>query len=44
MLFVIYTERTDTPHIISFRLADTEERRLYDGYRDLYEGWFRINP
>jgi uncharacterized DUF497 family protein len=45
ILFVVYTERDDTPHIISLCLADPEEMRLYYGYRDLYEAdWYRINP
>jgi uncharacterized DUF497 family protein len=43
-LFVVYMERNDTPHIISVRLADKEERRLYYGYSNLYSGWYRINP
>jgi uncharacterized DUF497 family protein len=45
VLFTVYTERGDKPHIISVRLADTEERRLYYGYRNLLKaGWYRVNP
>ena len=44
MLFMVYTERGEIPHIISIRLADAEEKRLYYGNRDLYEGWYRVNP
>ena len=43
ILFMVYTERGETPHIISIRLADTEEKRLYYGNRDLYAGWYRVN-
>ncbi len=31
ILFVVYTERADSYRIISARLADAEERRLYYG-------------
>jgi len=35
----------EIPHIISVRLADAEEKRLYYGDRDLQEtGWYRVNP
>jgi uncharacterized DUF497 family protein len=45
VLFTVYTERGDKPHIISVRLADMEERRLYYGDRDLQpSGWYRVNP
>jgi len=31
--------------MISVRLANTEEKRLYYGERDLQaSGWYRINP
>jgi uncharacterized DUF497 family protein len=44
-LFVVYTERGEKPHIISVRLADPEERRLYYGDKDLQSaGWYRVNP
>ena len=31
VLFMVYTEAGEIPHIISVRLADTEEKRLYYG-------------
>jgi hypothetical protein len=35
----------EIPHIISIRLADMEEKRLYYGDRDLQKtGWYRVNP
>jgi len=44
VLFTVYTEAGETLHIISIRLADTDEKRLYYGERDLRSGWYRINP
>jgi len=51
VLFMVYTEASPTsvggeiPHIISVRLADMEEKRLYYGERDLQSaGWYRVNP
>jgi uncharacterized DUF497 family protein len=45
VLFTVYTERGELPRIISLRLADAEEKRLYYGERDLQAvGWFRVNP
>ncbi|MDR2952351.1 MAG: BrnT family toxin [Treponema sp.] len=45
VLFMVYTEAGEIPHIISIRLADTEEKRLYYGERNLQaSGWYRINP
>ena len=52
VLFMVYTEASpidniggEMPHIISVRLADTEEKRLYHGERDLQEtDWYRVNP
>ena len=45
VLFMVYTEAGEIPHIISVRLADTEEKRLYHGERDLQAaGWHRVNP
>jgi len=45
VLFVVYTETGPIPHIISVRLADTEEKRLYHGERDFQAaGWYRVNP
>jgi uncharacterized DUF497 family protein len=44
VLFVVFMENGDTPHIISVRLADAKERRFYYGYSNLYEGdWYRVN-
>ena len=52
VLFMVYTEASpmnyigeEIPHIISVRLADAEEKRLYNGERDLQaSGWYRVNP
>jgi uncharacterized DUF497 family protein len=45
LLFVVYTERNEIPHIISLRLAEPDEKRLYYGDRNLYQTeWYRINP
>jgi uncharacterized DUF497 family protein len=45
LLFVVYTERNEMPHIISLRLAEPEEGRLYYGHRNLQKtDWYRINP
>jgi uncharacterized DUF497 family protein len=44
VLFMVYTESGEIPHIISIRLADTDEKRLYYGERDLQSGWYRVNP
>jgi len=45
VLFMVYTEPGEIPHIISVRLADTEEKRLYYGERDFQKtGWYRVNP
>ena len=45
VLFTVYTEAAEIPHIISVRLADMEEKRLYYGERDLQKaGWYRVNP
>jgi uncharacterized DUF497 family protein len=45
LLFVVYEERGDMPHIISLRLAGSEERSLYYGDRNLQStGWYRVNP
>jgi len=44
VLFVLYTERGDKTRIISARLADTYERRIYNGNSDIYpRGWHRAN-
>ena len=45
VLFTVYTEAGEIPHIISVRIADMEEKRLYYGERDLQAtGWYRVNP
>ena len=45
VLFMVYTEAGEVPHIISVRLADTEEKRLYHGERNLQKtNWYRVNP
>jgi len=51
VLFTVYTDGEpafageEVPHIISVRLADMEEKRLYYGERDLQtSGWYRVNP
>jgi uncharacterized DUF497 family protein len=44
VLFVVYTERGDTKHIISARLADKNDRRSYDGYYQIDgKGWTKAN-
>ena len=35
VLFMVYMEAGEIPHIISVCLADTEEKRLYYGERNL---------
>jgi uncharacterized DUF497 family protein len=45
VLFTVYTETGEIPHIISIRLADSEEKRFYYGERDFQSsGWYRVNP
>ena len=40
VLFVVYTEREKNKHIISARLADKSERRIYNGYYQIGgKGW-----
>jgi uncharacterized DUF497 family protein len=43
MLFVVYTERGENTRIISARLAEPFERRIYYGDCET-RGWFRVNP
>ncbi|MDR2734289.1 MAG: BrnT family toxin [Spirochaetota bacterium] len=43
MLFVVYTERGDSTRIISARLAESFERRIYHGDCEAY-GWTRAHP
>jgi uncharacterized DUF497 family protein len=43
VLFVVYTERGEYTRIISARVAEPFERRIYYGNSDT-RGWERINP
>jgi len=43
VLFVVYTERGDVTRIISARVAEPFERRIYYGDSEIH-GWQRINP
>jgi len=43
VLFVVYTERKDTIRIISARVAEPFERRIYHGNSEIH-GWQRVNP
>ncbi|GMO45264.1 MAG: BrnT family toxin [Treponemataceae bacterium] len=43
ILFVVYTERGETTRIISARLAEPFERRIYYGDSET-RGWYRVNP
>jgi uncharacterized DUF497 family protein len=43
VLFVVYTERGDVIRIISARVAEPFERRIYYGNSETY-GWYRVNP
>ena len=43
VLFVVYTERGDVIRIISARVAEPFERRIYHGNSEIY-GWQRVNP
>ncbi|MCL1992233.1 MAG: BrnT family toxin [Spirochaetes bacterium] len=43
VLFVVYTERGDTVRIISARIAEPFERRIYHGNSEIH-GWQRVNP
>ena len=42
VLFVVYTERADVTRIISARVAEPFERRIYHGNSEIY-GWQRVN-
>jgi uncharacterized DUF497 family protein len=45
VLFVVYTERGEKTRIISVRIAEPFERRIYHGNSNAYpQGWHRINP
>jgi len=43
VLFVVYTERGDAVRIISARIAEPFERRIYHGNSKIH-GWQRVNP
>ncbi|MCL2271107.1 MAG: BrnT family toxin [Treponema sp.] len=43
VLFVVYTERGDAIRIISARVAEPFERRIYHGNSETH-GWQRVNP
>jgi uncharacterized DUF497 family protein len=44
VLFVVYTERGETPRLISARLANKAERRSYNGYYHIDgKGWSEAN-
>jgi len=43
VLFVVYTERGDVIRIISARIAEPFERRIYYGDGEIH-GWQRVNP
>jgi len=43
VLFVVYTERGDVTRIISARIAERFERRIYHGNSET-QGWHRVNP
>ena len=42
VLFVVYSEQGESIRIISARIADENERRVYNGERNL-EGWTKAN-
>jgi len=43
VLFVVYTERGDVTRIISARVAEPFERRIYYVDSEMH-GWQRVNP
>jgi len=43
VLFVVYTERGDVTRIISARVAEPFEGRIYRGNSEIH-GWQRVNP
>jgi len=43
VLFVVYTERRDAIRIISARIAEPFERRIYHGSSEIH-GWQKVNP
>ena len=42
VLFVVYTEQKESIRIISARMADENERRVYNGERN-FAGWTKAN-
>jgi uncharacterized DUF497 family protein len=42
VLFVVYTEQKENIRIISARIADENERRIYNGERNI-ESWTKAN-
>ncbi|MDR2485217.1 MAG: BrnT family toxin [Treponema sp.] len=44
VLFVVYTERGNATRIISARVAEPFERRIYGSGTVLSGGWQRVNP
>ena len=42
VLFVVYTEQRETIRIISARMADEKERKVYNGERNI-AGWTKAN-
>ena len=42
VLFVVYTEQRETIRIISARMADENERKVYNGERNT-KGWTKAN-
>ncbi|MHC6204113.1 hypothetical protein ACYULU_13090 [Breznakiellaceae bacterium SP9] len=45
VLFVVYTERGDDTLLITARVAEPKERRIYYGDDTKYlKGWRRVNP
>ena len=44
VLFVVYTERGNSTRIISARVAEPFERRIYANSKTLPDGWERVNP
>jgi uncharacterized DUF497 family protein len=43
VLFVVYTERGEVIRIMSARVAEPFERRIYHGNSEIH-GWHRVNP
>jgi len=43
VIFVVYTERGDAIRIISARVAEPYERRIYNGGNEIH-GWQRTDP